>query len=435
MSLKKLSFARSKQLYDEACQVIPGGVNSPVRAFKQVDAHPLFIKKAQGAYMWDEDGNSFVDYIGSWGPAILGHAHPEVVKAVTECLSNGFSFGAPSELETKLTRKVQEILPSIEMLRLVSSGTEACMSALRVARGFTGREKVLKFTGCYHGHADMLLVKAGSGMATLGIPGSPGVPQGSTKDTITLAYNDKEGLKDLFAKQGKEIAAVIVEPFVGNGNFIRAQEGYLELMRSLCTESGAVLIFDEVMTGFRVGLSGVQGLKGIKPDLTTLGKVIGGGMPIGAYGGKAEIMSKVAPSGPVYQAGTLSGNPVAVTCGIKTLELLQTKYAFTELSKRTRELVLGLKELASRHGLALSVDSEGGMFGFMFCSQLPTSFEEASLANIDQFKRFFRGMLHQGVYLAPSAFEAGFVSFAHSDKDIAATLHAADYVFANLSQY
>ncbi len=435
MTLQTLSFARSKKLYEEACKVIPGGVNSPVRAFKQVDSHPLFIKKAQGAYLWDEDGNKFVDYIGSWGPAILGHAHPEVVAAVTESLSHGFSFGAPCELETILVRKVQEILPSIEMLRLVSSGTEACMSALRVARGFTGRSKVLKFTGCYHGHADMLLVKAGSGMATLGIPGSPGVPQGSTQDTLTLAFNDSQGLKDLFAKQGKEIAAVIVEPFVGNGNFIRAKDGYLELMRSLCTESGTVLIFDEVMTGFRVGLSGVQGLKGIKPDLTTLGKVIGGGMPIGAYGGRAEIMSKVAPAGPVYQAGTLSGNPVAVTCGIKTLELMQSKYTFTDLGKRTRQLVLGLKELASRHGLAMSVDSEGGMFGFMFCSELPTSFEEAALANIDQFKSFFRGMLHQGVYLAPSAFEAGFVSFTHSDQDIAVTLKAADYVFANLSKY
>lgn len=435
MSGKTLSFARSKKLFDEACQIIPGGVNSPVRAFKQVDAHPLFIKKAEGAYVWDVDGNRFVDYVGSWGPAILGHAHPEVVKAVAETLGQGFSFGAPCEGEITLTRKVQEILPSIEMLRLVSSGTEACMSALRVARGYTGREKVVKFTGCYHGHADMLLVKAGSGVATLGIPGSPGVPQGSTKDTITLAFNDSEALKALFAQQGKEIAALIVEPIVGNGNFIRPKDGYLELMRELCTQHGAVLIFDEVMTGFRVGLSGVQGLKRIKPDLTTLGKVIGGGMPIGAYGGKAEIMNKVAPSGPVYQAGTLSGNPVAVTCGIKTLELLQNKYAFTDLSRRTRELVLGLKERATRHGVALSVDSEGGMFGFMFCSELPTSFEAAAQANIDQFKRFFRGMLHNGIYLAPSAFEAGFVSFAHGDKEIAATLEAADYVFANLSQY
>lgn len=435
MSLSTLSFARSKQLFDEASKVIPGGVNSPVRAFKQVDAHPLFIRKANGAYMWDVDGNKFIDYIGSWGPALLGHAHPEVIEAVTAALADGFSFGAPCELEIELTHKVQALVPSIEMLRLVSSGTEACMAALRLARGFTGRDKILKFTGCYHGHADMLLVEAGSGMATLGIPGSPGVSKGSTKDTLCLKFNDSLALKNLFVKQGHEIAAVIVEPFVGNGNFIRAKDGYLELMRSLCTEYGAILIFDEVMTGFRVHPGGVQGLKGIKPDLTTLGKVIGGGMPIGAYGGRAEIMSKVAPSGPVYQAGTLSGNPVAVTCGIKTLDLLRNKYVFTELSKRTNQLVRGLKESASRHGIDLSVDSEGGMFGFMFCPNLPLSFEDAALANIAQFKRFFRGMLQQGVYLAPSAFEAGFVSFAHSDQDIAATLKAADYVFAHLDQF
>ena len=433
--MKKLSFERSEALFQKAIKIMPGGVNSPVRAFKQVDANPLFIERAEGAYMWDVDGNKFIDYIGSWGPAILGHAHPEVVAAVTTALKSGFSFGAPCALEIQIAELVQKILPSMEMVRLVSSGTEACMAALRLARGFTGRTKILKFTGCYHGHADMLLVKAGSGVATLGIPGSPGVPESVVKDTLTLSFNDFEGLKQTFSQFGSELAAVIVEPIIGNGNFIRPQAGYLELMRELCSQSGAVLIFDEVMTGFRVGLSGVQGLKGIKPDLSTLGKVIGGGMPIGAYGGRADIMAKIAPSGPVYQAGTLSGNPVAVTCGIKTLELLSTKYSFTELAKRSRRLSHGLKERAEKHGIPLSVDSEGGMFGFMFSDKLPQSFEEASQCNIAQFKQFFRGMLSQGVYLAPSAFEAGFISFAHSEQDIEDTLTAADYVFANLSQF
>ncbi len=433
--MKKLAFKRSEELYAKAVKLLPGGVNSPVRAFKQVDATPLFIEKAQGAYMWDADGNKMIDYIGSWGPAILGHAHPEVLEAVGASLKNGFSFGAPCALEIRIAELVQQILPSMEMMRFVSSGTEACMAALRLARGFTGRSKILKFTGCYHGHADMLLVKAGSGMATLGIPGSPGVPASVAKDTLTLAFNDSAGLKEVFAKEGSEIAAVIVEPFVGNGNFIRPQDGYLELLRELCTKSGALLIFDEVMTGFRVGLSGVQGLKKIKPDLTTLGKVIGGGMPIGCYGGRADIMQKVAPAGPVYQAGTLSGNPVAVTCGIKTLELLLTKYSFTDLAKRTTRLSNGLKERANKHGIPLSVDSEGGMFGFMFSSKLPQSFEEAAQCNIEQFKQFFRGMLAHGVYLAPSAFEAGFVSFAHSDQDIEDTLAVAEHVFANLSQF
>lgn len=430
-----LRFDRSNELFRKAQTLIPGGVNSPVRAFKQVDSSPLFIERAEGAYMWDADGNKFIDYVGSWGPAILGHAHPEVIEAVTASLKNGFSFGAPSALEIKIAEIVREIVPSMDMVRLVSSGTEACMAALRLARGFTEREKIVKFTGCYHGHADFLLVKAGSGVATLGIPGSPGVTQGASRDTLTLAFNDEAGLKELFAKQGHEIAGLIVEPFVGNGNFIRPRDGYLELMRELCTKHGALLIFDEVMTGFRVGLGGVQGLKKIKPDLTTLGKVIGGGMPIGAYGGRADIMAKIAPSGPVYQAGTLSGNPVAVTCGIKTLELLRTKYSFTDLEKKTRRLSLGLKEAANRHGVPLSVDWEGGMFGFMFAAELPASFEEAAQANISQFKQFFRGMLSQGVYLAPSAFEAGFVSFAHSDDDIEKTLKTADYVFANLGKF
>jgi glutamate-1-semialdehyde 2,1-aminomutase len=433
--MKKLSFERSEALYAKATRIIPGGVNSPVRAFKQVDASPLFIERAEGAYMWDVDGNKFIDYIGSWGPAILGHAHPEVVEAVTASLKNGFSFGAPCALEIRIAELVQNILPSIEMVRLVSSGTEACMAALRLARGFTGRTKILKFTGCYHGHADMLLVAAGSGVATLGIPGSPGVPEQVVKDTLTLSFNDFDALKALFARVGSELAAVIVEPIIGNGNFIRPKDGYLELMRELCTQSGTVLIFDEVMTGFRVGLSGVQGLKGITPDLSTLGKVIGGGMPIGAYGGRKDIMAKIAPSGPVYQAGTLSGNPVAVTSGIKTLELLSTKYDFTELAKRSRRLSHGLRASALKHGIPLSVDYEGGMFGFMFSPDLPQSFEEAAKCDISRFKQFFRGMLSEGVYLAPSAFEAGFISFAHSDKDIDDTLAAADRVFGNLSQF
>lgn len=428
------SFSRSKQLFAAASQVFPGGVNSPVRAFKGVGGDPIFVDRAQGAYFWDADGNRYIDYIGSWGPAIIGHAHPEVVRAVQKAAEQGFSFGAPTELETRLAHKVQELVPSMEMLRLVSSGTEACMSVLRLARGYTGRDKIIKFDGCYHGHGDMLLVQAGSGLATLGIPGSPGVPEGATKDTLVCPFNDLTAVERTFQTFPKDIAAVILEPMPGNANMIRAQTGFLEGLRKLCDQYGAVLIFDEVMTGFRVAAGGVQALSGVKPDLTTLGKVIGGGMPIGAYGGRREIMQQVAPAGPVYQAGTLSGNPLAVTCGLKTLDLLTNKYDFTVLAERTNRLVSGLKKASERVGLDMVVDCEGGMFGFAFGKHELRDFATAKQANIERFQRFFHGMLERGVYLAPSAFEAGFVSMVHSDEDIDQTLEQANSVLAQLSE-
>jgi glutamate-1-semialdehyde 2,1-aminomutase len=426
------SWQRSKQLYKQACQHFPGGVNSPVRAYKSVGMEPLFIDRGEGAYLWDADGQRYTDYVGSFGPAILGHTHPEVLAAVQEVLGKGFSFGAPTELENQLAEQVKKFLPNMEMMRLVSSGTEACMSALRLARGYTQRNKILKFEGCYHGHGDMLLVKAGSGVATLGIPGSPGVPQGAIQDTLVAKYNDLEAVEQVFAQYGSELAAVIVEPLVGNANFIRPQAGFLEGLRRLCDKSGSLLIFDEVMTGFRVGPGGVQGLTGVKPDLTTLGKVIGGGMPIGAYGGRRDIMEKIAPSGPVYQAGTLAGNPVAVTCGLKTLELLENKYDFTELAQRTNRLASGMVERAKKAGFELVADCEGGMFGFSFRSQPIKDFDDAQAADVQMFNRFFKGMLQRGVYFAPSAFEAGFVSMVHTDKDIDETLDHAQSVFSGL---
>lgn len=427
------SFRRSQELFQEAKQLIPGGVNSPVRAFGSVGGEPLFIERGEGAYIQDVDGNRYIDFVGSWGPMILGHAHPEVVDVVKKTAEKGFSFGAPTAGESQLARKVMELMPSLEMVRFVSSGTEACMSALRLARGYTGREKIIKFTGCYHGHADMLLVKAGSGVATLGIPGSPGVPEGAVKDTLVAPFNDLSAVRELFQANPKSIAAVIIEPIVGNAGFIRPVAGFLEGLRDICTEFGALFIFDEVMTGFRVGLGGVQALHGIKPDITTLGKVIGGGMPIAAYGGRRDIMAKVAPSGPIYQAGTLSGNPLAVQCGLKTLDLLQNKYSFKSLAATTQRFMNGLAEAAKAKGLPFVTDCEGGMFGFFFHDRKVTSYEEAAHCHKERFNRFFWGMLQRGVYLAPSAFEAGFVSMVHGDAEIDGALQAARHVMAELN--
>ena len=422
------SWQTSKSLYAEACNVIPGGVNSPVRAFRSVDGEPLFIKKASGARLWDEDGNEYIDYVGSWGPAIVGHAHPDVVKAISDAAANGISFGAPTALETKLAKAVMSQVPSMEMIRFVSSGTEACMSVLRVARAFTGRSRIIKFEGCYHGHGDMLLVKAGSGAATMGVPDSPGVPPGTASDTLTVPYNDLGAVAALMEAHPDQIAALILEPIVGNSGFIRPEPGFLEGLQSLCAKFGVLLIFDEVMTGFRVGLGGVQALHDIKPDLTCLGKVIGGGMPLAAYGGRKDIMAKVAPSGPVYQAGTLSGNPVAVTCGLKTLEIISQKSFFPDLSRRTRDLVTGLKSSAAKYNIPFSADSEGGMFGFFFNAKPVRNFNDAKQSDIPMFKKFFWGMMSEGVYLAASAYEAGFTSGAHTDDDIRRTIEIADKV-------
>ena len=428
-----MNFDKSRQAMKAARALIPGGVNSPVRAFGAVGGDPVFIDRAQGAYLHDLDGNKYIDYVGSWGPAILGHAHPEVLDAIATAMRRGLSFGAPTEGETRLAAAINQLYPSMEMVRLVSSGTEACMAALRVARAYTKRDKILKFSGCYHGHADMLLVKAGSGALTLGLPDSPGVPGSTTKDTLTAPYNDLDAVSEVFAANQGQIAVVIIEPIIGNAGFIRPQPGFLEALRKLCTNAGTLLLFDEVMTGCRVALGGMQALSGVKPDITTLGKVIGGGMPLAAYGGRLEIMQLIAPSGPVYQAGTLSGNPLAVASGLKTLELLQRPLAFSELSKRTAQLVRGLKVAARQHDIAFSADSEGGMFGFFFHPGPVLSLEQAKQSNVEQFTTFFRSMLRRGVYLAPSAFEAGFVSVAHSTADIERTLECADEAFHDVA--
>ncbi len=423
---------QSHRLFQEAKKRIPGGVNSPVRAFGSVGGEPLFITRGQGAYIWDADGHRYTDYINSWGPTILGHTHPQVVAKMKETIDLGISFGAPTERETLLAEKVMELMPNIEMIRFVSSGTEACMSVLRLARAFTGRDKIVKFQGCYHGHADMLLVKAGSGMATLGIPGTPGVPQGTTEHTLTVPFNDVNALVELFEKNSKSIAALILEPIVGNAGFIRPSSEFLQAMQDLCKTHGTLLIFDEVMTGFRVALGGAQQLFGIKPDLTTLGKVIGGGMPVAAYGGRRDIMERVAPSGDVYQAGTLSGNPVAVACGLETLEVLQRDCDFNVLAARTRRMMDGLLNAARDHEIPMSVDCEGGMFGFNFIDKPIRNFADAGRADNKLFNKFFWGMLDEGIYLAPSAFEAGFVSFAHSDEDIANFISASHKILGRL---
>ena len=421
----------NQELFERAQRHIPGGVNSPVRAFRSVGGTPCFFTKGCGSHITDADGKEYLDYVGSWGPLILGHAHPEVVTAVQDAAARGLSFGAPTEREVDMADLLCDLLPSLEMVRLVSSGTEATMSAIRLARGYTGRDLLIKFEGCYHGHSDSLLVKAGSGMLTFGNPSSAGVPADLAKHTLVLDYNDANQLESAFAEHKERIAAVIVEPVAGNMNLIAPRQDFLAAMRRLCTQHGAVLIFDEVMTGFRVGLACAQGYYGITPDLTTLGKVIGGGMPLGAFGGKREIMQQIAPLGPVYQAGTLSGNPVAVAAGLTTLKLIQAPGFYESLTQKTKMLCTGLVEAAKKHDVAFSAQSIGGMFGIYFRRSCPQSYAEVMECDKEAFNRFFHAMLDAGHYFAPSAFEAGFVSAAHSDADIAETIAAAERWFAS----
>jgi glutamate-1-semialdehyde 2,1-aminomutase len=423
--------SHNQELFEQSQRVIPGGVNSPVRAFRSVGGTPLFFKRGQGAYVWDADDKRYIDYVGSWGPMIVGHCHPEVVKAVQEAAAQGLGFGAPTAAELNMAELLCKLLPSLEMVRLVSSGTEATMTAIRLARGFTGRSRIIKFEGCYHGHSDGLLVKAGSGALTFGQPSSSGVPAEIASLTTVLDYNDAAGLERAFAQMGKEVAAVIVEPVAGNMNLIAPKPEFLSALRSLCTLHGAVLILDEVMTGFRVSLQGAQGHYGIKPDLVTLGKVMGGGLPVAAFGGRADIMNHLAPLGPVYQAGTLSGNPVAVAAGLTTLKLIQAPGFYDSLALKARQMTEGLAAAAKKHGVRFCAQSVGGMFGLYFCDTPPTSYAEVMASDKEAFNRFFHAMIDEGVYLAPSAFEAGFVSAAHSEADIAATIAAADKIFAN----
>ncbi len=421
---------RNETLFNRAKAIIPGGVNSPVRAFGSVGGVPRFIKKAEGAYVWDENGTRYTDYVGSWGPAIVGHAHPEVIEAVREAALGGLSFGAPTEAEIVIAEKIAELVPSVEQLRLVSSGTEATMSAIRLARGFTGRDKIIKFEGCYHGHSDSLLVKAGSGLLTFGNPSSAGVPADFTKHTLVLEYNNTAQLEETFEKIGGEIACVIVEPFAGNMNLVRPSENFVRALRSLTAKHGAVLIYDEVMTGFRVALGGAQSLHGITPDLTTMGKVIGGGMPLAAFGGRKDIMACISPLGGVYQAGTLSGNPVAVAAGLKTLEIIRREGFYENLTARTEQLVKGFQTAANKAGVAFTADSVGGMFGLYFADHAPQNYADMARSNTDGFKHFFHGMLERGVAFGPSAYEAGFVSAAHTPELIDETVAAAEAVFA-----
>ncbi|HXH02279.1 MAG TPA: glutamate-1-semialdehyde 2,1-aminomutase, partial [Candidatus Competibacteraceae bacterium] len=413
--------SRSQELFAEAQRYIPGGVNSPVRAFKSVGGTPIYFKRGEGAWLVDEDGRRYVDYVGSWGPMIAGHAHPRVLAAVAEVMRDGLSFGAPTAIETELARKVIELMPSMELIRFCNSGTEATMSAIRLARGYTGRDKIVKFEGCYHGHSDSLLVKAGSGALTLGVPSSPGVPADLTRHTLTLGFNDSEGVRTAFQQYGESIACVIVEPVAGNMNCIPPAPGFLETLREVCDQYGALLILDEVMTGFRVAKGGAQALYGIRPDLTTLGKIIGGGMPVGAFGGQRAIMEQLAPLGPVYQAGTLSGNPVAMAAGLATLALLDEPGFHERLAATTDELVRGLTAAAAAAGIPFTTNHVCGMFGLFFSDRPVRSYADATGCDIERFKRFFHGMLAEGVYLAPSAFEAGFVSSAHGAAEIAAT--------------
>jgi len=420
-------------LYDEAKRYIPGGVNSPVRAFGSVGGEPVFFARAKGAYLFDTDGKRYIDYIGSWGPMILGHAEKSVISAVQKAAEASLSFGAPSVAETTLAAKVCELMPSIEKIRMVNSGTEATMSAIRLARGFTGRDKILKFEGCYHGHSDSLLVKAGSGALTLGVPTSPGVPASVAEHTITCTYNDLEQVKEVFAEIGDQLACIIVEPVAGNMNMVTPVAGFLEGLQEICKQHGTLLIFDEVMTGFRVARGGAQAIYNIKPDLTTLGKIIGGGMAVGAFGGRADVMDYIAPSGPVYQAGTLSGNPVAMAAGLATLAGLSRDGFYEELGAKTAKLAEGLARVAREAGIPVFTRSVGGMFGMFFSdAESVDSFGEVMKCDTDRFRKFFHGMLDAGIYLAPSAFEAGFVSICHSDEDIQATLDAAAKVMADL---
>lgn len=425
--------ATSEKLFERASLSIPGGVNSPVRAFGGVGGIPRFIQEANGAYLVDVEGKRYIDYVGSWGPMVLGHAHPAVITAVQDQAAKGLSFGTPTEHEITLAERITTLMPSIEQVRMVNSGTEATMSALRLARGYTGRDLIVKFEGCYHGHADSLLVKAGSGALTFGVPTSPGVPADVAKHTLTLPFNDSEAVEALFAERGAEIAALIVEPVAGNMNCIPPLPGFLETLRQVCNQSGSLLIFDEVMTGFRVALGGAQSLYNVTPDLTCLGKIVGGGMPVGAFGGRKDIMQKLAPIGPVYQAGTLSGNPLAMVAGLETLHLISETGFYETLTAKTSELLNGLQQRANQANLAFTTTQVGGMFGLFFTPEdTPRHFHQVQACNLDHFQAFFHGMLERGVYLAPSAYEAGFLSAAHSQTDIQATLDAATQVFASL---
>lgn len=427
--------SRSETLFKAAQQHIPGGVNSPVRAFNSVGGAPLFFKRGEGAYLFDEDDNRYIDYVGSWGPLILGHGCKPVLDAVRQTLDNGISFGAPTEIEIEMADKICELMPSIEMVRMVNSGTEATMSAIRLARGYTGRDKIVKFEGCYHGHSDSLLVKAGSGALTLGEPNSPGVPASLAEHTLTLTYNDIDSVRKAFAEVGDQVACIIVEPVAGNMSCVPPVPGFLEGLREVCDEYGAVLIIDEVMTGFRVALGGAQAYYNVKPDLTTLGKVIGGGLPVGAFGGKREIMEKVAPLGPVYQAGTLSGNPLAMAAGLTMLDELCKRDIHESLSAKVEYLMQGMEVMAQRHGIPLTTNYVGGMFGMFFTDrESVTSFDDVMSCDTELFGRFYHGMLDEGIYFAPSAFESGFISDAHTEEDLDATLAAADKVFAALAK-
>ncbi len=421
---------RNHELFQTALQLLPGGVNSPVRAFKSVGGEPFFAQRAAGAYLWDVEGKRYIDYIGSWGPMIAGHAHPAVVEAVTRVARDGLSFGVPNPLEVTMAQTLSRLVPSCEMVRMVNSGTEATLSAIRLARGATGRSRIVKFEGCYHGHGDSFLVKAGSGALTLGVPDSPGVPKALADLTLTLPYNDFGAATALFAEQGDQLAALIVEPIVGNANCILPREGFLQHLRALCSAHGALLIFDEVMTGFRVALGGAQALYGVSPDLTTFGKIIGGGMPVGAYGGRRDLMQLIAPAGPIYQAGTLSGNPVAMAAGLATLELIQVPGFHDELFRRTRLLTDALQAVADGAGVAFSTTRVCGMFGLYFNAEKVETYAQATASDVAAFRRFFQGMLSRGIYFAPSAFEAGFLSAAHTEVDIADTAQAAREVFA-----
>ena len=429
-----LQHEKSQQLFEKAKRIMPGGVNSPVRAFKSVGGEPFFVERAEGAYLHDVDGNRYIDYVGSWGPMIVGHNHPEVLRAVVETSKNGLSFGTPSPLEVTMAETLTGLIPSCEMVRMVNSGTEATLSAIRLARGATGRTRIVKFEGCYHGHGDSFLVKAGSGALTFGVPTSPGVPKSLADLTLTLPYNDSDAATQLFEKEGDDIAALIIEPVVGNANCLPPREGYLQHLRDLCTQHGTVLIFDEVMTGFRVALGGAQARYGVTPDLTTFGKIIGGGMPVGAYGGKRALMEQVSPAGPIYQAGTLSGNPVAMSAGLAMLSLIQAPDFYSSLEHSTNLLCDGLEQAAQSAGIALTTQRVGGMFGMFFSAEKVDTYTQALACNTNQFNAFFHGMLDRGVYFAPSAFEAGFMSSAHTSDIIDRTISAAHDVFKSLSR-